>query len=233
MQLAFALLQNRQNAAHMHPRFEPQLLHQFRRRFFRRAVEDLRALRLLRHIDAIEPDRSGCRLGQLRRGNSSDLFGLRLLDAHQRGVAQLRRAGLNRQQRGQRHFDMLKPAVFQFALHLDPAAVRFDVHDDRGVRQPHHFGQDDAGLAVAEIVGLQAGQDQIGLLRFERASPSCGRATRGSVDSRLSGFDVDRAIRAFRQSFANGLRGALRPRAKHHHFAAVSFSLSCSPASSA
>ena len=114
--------------------------------------------------------------------DASDFFRLRLLDAHQRGVAQLVDAGLNGEQRGQRHFDVLEPAVFEFALDLDAAPRLLRPHDDGGVRQPQHFGEDDAGLAVAEIVGLQAGEDQVGLLGFERPSPSCGRAPRVSSE---------------------------------------------------
>ena len=62
--------------------------------------------------------------------NAPDLFGLRFLDAHQSGVAQFRRAGLDGQQRGQRHFDVLEPAVFEFTLDLDSGLERFDIHDD-------------------------------------------------------------------------------------------------------
>ncbi len=70
------------------------------------------------------PARRG-RDAQFGRGEALDLFGLGLLDAHQRGVAQLADAGLDRQQRRQRHLDVLEPAVFQFALHADAAVAAF------------------------------------------------------------------------------------------------------------
>ncbi len=72
--------------------------------------------------------------------------------------------GLDGEQRGQRHLDVLEPAVFQLALHADGAILLLHLHDDGGVRQAQQLGQDHAGLAVTQVVGLQAGQDQIGLL---------------------------------------------------------------------
>ncbi len=39
----------------------------------------------------------------------------------------------------------------------------------------------------------------------------------------IFGLDVNRAVRAFGQRFADGLRGALRTGAQHDHFAAVLF----------
>ena len=38
---------------------------------------------------------------------------------------------------------------------------RFHLHDDGGVRDAEQFGEHHAGLAQTEIVGLQAGEDQI------------------------------------------------------------------------
>ena len=93
------------------------------------------------------------------------------------------------------------------------------LHDDGGVRQAQQFGQDDAGLAVAEIVGLQAGEDQVG--RF--GPDGGGQQARGG--QRIEGahffFDVDGAVGAFGQRFADGLRGARRAGAEGDHFAAV------------
>ena len=58
-------------------------------------------------------------------GTVRGLLGLRLLDAHQRGVAQLVAAGLDGEQRRQRHVDVLEPAVFELALDAEPGAVFF------------------------------------------------------------------------------------------------------------
>ena len=78
-------------------------------------VQHLGVLLLFRQVDAGELDRG--RRGGWRGGDGRGGLGLGLLDAHQRGVAQLVAAGLDGEQRGQRHLDVLEPAVFQFALH--------------------------------------------------------------------------------------------------------------------
>ena len=79
------------------------------------------------------------------------------------------------------------------------------------MRQAHQLRQHHAGLAVAQIVGLQAGQDQIRIFRARLGGQQPGDAQR--VESReVSVFDVDGAIRAFGQSFADGLLRARRGR---------------------
>ena len=65
---------------------------------------------------------------------------------------------------------MLEPAVFKLAQNLDAAIGLFDLEDQCGVGQAEELGEDDSGLAEAEVVGLQAGEDQVGLLVFH----SCG-----------------------------------------------------------
>ena len=45
-----------------------------------------------------------------------------------------------------------------------PPSLLFHLHDDRGVRQPEQFGQDHAGLPIAQVVRLQTGKNQVGLL---------------------------------------------------------------------
>ena len=87
--------------------------------------------------------------------------------------------------------------------------------------QPHQLGQDHAGLAVAQVVGLQAGQHQVGLLRRERSGQQAGGAQR--IECAHLFLDVDGAIGAFGEGFANGLGGALGSGAQHHHLAPVFF----------
>ena len=77
-------------------------------------------------------------------------------------------------------------------------------------------------MAVAQIVGLQAGQDQIGLLGLGGFGQQFGDAQR--VEGRQIFFlDVNGAVGAFGQRLANGLRGARGSGAQRHHFATVLF----------
>ena len=90
------------------------------------------------------------------------------------------------------------------------------------MRQAQQFGQNDAGLAVAQIVRLQAGEHQIGRFGFERG----GQQARGSQRIERADvfcFDVDGAVGAFGQRFANGLGGARGAGAQGDDFAAVLF----------
>ena len=107
-----------------------------------------------------------------------DFFFLRGHDAFQRGVANLVDARLNGEHRGQRAFDVLKPAGFEFALELHSRSLHFDLHDDGGVRQVEQFGEQHAGLAESVIVALQAGQNQIEIFFLERGGQERGGAER-------------------------------------------------------
>ena len=102
-----------------------------------------------------------------------------------------------------------------------PPSLLFHLHDDGGVRQPEQLGQNHAGLPVAQVVGLQAGEDKIRRFGLDGG----GQQTR--APKRIEGahvfFDVDGAVGAFGQGFTNGLRGALGPGAERNHFAAVFF----------
>ena len=102
-----------------------------------------------------------------------------------------------------------------------PPSRLFHLHDDGGVRQAQQFGQNHAGLAVAEIVGLQAGEDQVGASPFTAAASSCAAASGSSA--RHVFLDVDGAVGAFGEGFANGRGGARRTGAEGDHFAAVLF----------
>ncbi len=132
----------------------------------------LRLLGALRQIDPLDGSCGRRSNAQFGRGEPLHLFGLGLLDAHQRGVAQLVDAGLNGEQRRQRHLDMLKPAVFQLALHANAAVAFFHLHDDGRHAAALEFGQHHAGLPVTQVVGLQAGQHQDRAFRLPAALAS-------------------------------------------------------------
>ena len=107
----------------------------------------------------------GRRAAELGGGDAAHFFGFGALDAHERGVAQLVAAGLDGEDGGSGQLDVLEPSFFELALDFEAGVVLFDVEDERGVRQAEQFGEDDAGLAVAEVVRLQAGEDEVGALR--------------------------------------------------------------------
>ena len=86
--------------------------------------------------------------------------------------------------------------------------------------RPSSSGQDDAGLPVAEVVGLQAGEDQVGRFGSERRGQQPRRRQR-IERAQIFLFDVDGAVGALGERFANGLRGARRPGAQRDDFAAV------------
>ncbi len=115
---------------------------------------------------------------------------------------------------------MLEPAIFELAFHLDRAALYFHLHDDGGVRDAQQFGQHDAGLAEAKVIRLQAGEDEIGLFVLDAAAR---RLAMPSVSQRCEvvALDVDGAVGALGQRFANGLRAALRAGAERDNLAAM------------
>ena len=92
-----------------------------------------------------------------------DFFCSGSLDAHERGVAELCAAGLNGEYGGSGEVDQLEPAFFEFAFGLDAGFGFFDVEDESGVRKTEEFGDDDAGLAEAQVFRLQAGEDEVGI----------------------------------------------------------------------
>ncbi len=83
-----------------------------------------------------------------------------------------------------------------------------------------HFGDDDAGLAEAEIVGLEAGQDEVGALRADGFGDEAGNAE-GVALAEIFGSDVDGAVGALGQGFADGGTNALGAGADDDDFAAV------------
>ncbi len=139
------------------------------------------------------------------------LLGLGLLDAHQRGVAELVAAGLDGEERGERKVDVLEPAVFEFALHAEAGVGPLHLQDEGGVRDAEQLGEDDAGLAEAEVVGLQAGEDEVGLLLLDGVGEELGDAE-GVASGQVFGgdLDVEGAVGALGEGLAQGAEDALR-----------------------
>ena len=82
------------------------------------------------------------------------------------------------------------------------------------------FRHDHADLREPLIVGLQAGEHEIEPLVFHRAGQRRARHERVRARQPIV-LDVDGAVGAARERFADYLRDARRPRRAHHHFAAV------------
>ena len=95
-----------------------------------------------------------------------------------------------------------------------------DFHDDRRVRQAEPLGEDHAGLREALVVGLQAGEDQVELLVLHRRRERVGDHERVGAGERVV-FDVDRAVGAAGERFAEHLRDARGPGRADDHFPAV------------
>ena len=85
---------------------------------------------------------------------------------------------------------------------------------------PSSSARIDAGLSVPEIVGLQAGEDQVGRFGFQRRGQQL-RGRQRIVCAEVVLFDMDGAVGALGERFANGLRGARRSGAQRDDFAAV------------
>ena len=95
---------------------------------------------------------------------------LGLLDSDQRRIAQLIDARLNRKHGGKRHFEMLKKSSFELALETNTAVALFNTHDDGRMWPSQDLGQQDSGLRVTVVIGLETGENQIELLSFDRSS---------------------------------------------------------------
>jgi hypothetical protein len=90
------------------------------------------------------------------------------------------------------------------------------------VRQAEEFGDDDAGLAEAQVFRLQAGEDEVGILRLD----GCGEEAcyaEGIARAEVVAVNVDGAVSAFGKGFADGLAHALGTGGEDDHFAAVFF----------
>ena len=61
---------------------------------------------------------------------------------------------------------MVGTSLLRARVFLEAGGGLFDVQDQRGVGQAEEFGEDDAGLAEAEIFRLQAGEDEVGVFLF-------------------------------------------------------------------
>src|SRR5436305_67184 len=165
-------------------------------------------LRLLRNVqllnlDLVRPQRG---LNFSHRHLPQRLV-LSLFDADQGSVAQLVDAALYSQHRRQRHLHMLEISRFQFALYLNATLHLFDLHDDGGVRPSQQFRQNHAGLRIAVIIGLQAGEDEVELLILDGSSECLGGVD--GVERNEAGiFQMNGAVGSLGQRLAQYLLGA-------------------------
>ncbi len=90
--------------------------------------------------------------------------------------------------------------------------------------QPEQFGQDHARLRVPVVVRLQPGEDQIERFVFDRRRESLG-GVEGIQAHKFVVFQVDGAIRAFRDGFPQHLLGAGWPAGDDHYFTLMLFPL--------
>src|SRR5487761_1328365 len=115
---------------------------------------------------------------------------------------------------------MLKPAVFELALHLQAGACDLDLHDDGCVGHPQQFCQHYTRLAKAKVIGLQSCQYQVRRFGFGRVCKYQCDAERIAL-AQIIDLDVNGAVRSFSQRLAKRACYSLRPGAQHNDFAAV------------
>ena len=92
------------------------------------------------------------------------------------------------------------------------------------MRPAQQFRQDNAGLRVAVIVGLQAGEDQIEFFILDGRREGL-RGIKGIESDEGIVFEVDGAVRALGQGFAQHLLRTRRAGSDDHHFSSMFFSL--------
>ena len=143
-------------------------------------------------------------------------------DPLQRGVAHFVDAGLNRKNGRKRTFHPLKPSGFEFAFELHLSVLHFDLHDDGGVRTVEQRSKQNASLAKTVVVALQPGEHEISFF-FLNGGRKCFRGTQRIELREIVIGNMNRAVRALRQRFLDGLLHALRAHRKSDYFAAVLF----------
>lgn len=82
------------------------------------------------------------------------------------------------------------------------------------------LSHDDAGLTVAEIVGLQACEDEVGVLGFDGRGEQASDAERIAL-AKVFGVDMDGAVGALGEGFADDGANALRSGADDNDFSAM------------
>ncbi len=105
-----------------------------------------------------------------------------------------------------------------------PAIGLFNLHDDGRVRPSQQLRQHHAGLRVAVIVGLQAGEDQIKLLIFN-CRRKCPRGVRRVQPHKTGILKMNGTVRALGQRLAKHLLRPRRPGGNGDHFPAMLFFL--------
>src|ERR1019366_2211764 len=191
-----------------HPSFVLQLLNNLFGDFRRRALDLLRFFGLLWNVELLNFLQIFAEgIFDFREGNFPQRLVLGLLDADQRGVAQLVNARLDGENCWQRHVDVLEVPGFKLTLYADGGVFLLDVHDDGGMRHAEQFGQDDAGLGEAVVVGLKAGEDQVEGLVFDRGGE--GLSGVKGVEADEGGiFEVNGTVGTLGEGFAQDLLGA-------------------------
>src|ERR1700722_2015731 len=117
---------------------------------------------------------------------------------------------------------MLEPTGFEFALQTQLSVLRFDGHDDRGVREIEKPREQHAGLTEAVIVTLQSGQYEIEFFFLDRRREIRRCAKRIEL-RKIIVSDMNTAVRAFRERFFDRLLDALWAHRERDDFAAVLF----------
>ena len=145
---------------------------------------------------------------------------LGLHDALEAGVARLVDARLHLDDRRQLDAEDLVQAGLHLAGHLGGTALlHLQAHHQPGVGPAEVAGDDRAGRAVADVVGLRAGEHEVERLARQRRRQ---RAAGGHRVAAGEGgvVEVDGACGAERQRLAQRLLQARRAEAVHHHLAA-------------
>src|SRR5207237_3001161 len=100
----------------------------------------------------------------------------------------------------------------------------FALPDDGGVRPSQQFRQNHAGLRIAVVIGLQAGEDEVELLILDGSSECLGGVD--GVERNEAGiFQMNGAVGSLGQRLAQYLLGARRSGSNRYYFAAVFFFL--------
>ena len=98
--------------------------------------------------------------------------------------------------------------------------------------RPSSSATNDAGLAQAQVFGLQAGEDQVGVFGLDGGGEQ-PRYAQSIARAEVVADDVDGAVGALGESFADGGAHALRAGADARSTSPPCFSLSCRASSSA
>ena len=182
----------------------------------------MRGLLLLGQGEFVEGDDGSGFGAQLSGGELANFLQLRALDAHEGGIAQLVAAGLDGEDSGGGQLGLLEPTFFKLSFDVKARFGLFDVQDQGGVGQVEQFGEDDAGLAQAQVFRLQTGEDEVGRLGLDSGGEQAGDAQRIECVEVIA-TDVDAAVGALGEGLADGWSDPLGSGGEDDDFAAVLF----------